>query len=1032
MVSDLSTHQAQGTRFVGGNRYRLLPVVIAIALVCFTKEVMAASDGQREVIEFDIPQQRADVSLTLFAEQANLTLILPYELTRGVKTSELKGAYSVPVAIKLLLAGTALSPEFSDQGLLTNITDRPSVAEGDQMVTRKKGLLAGIAAIFVGAGANAQDSSEETERTLEEITVTGSLIRSRRKDFETPSPVQTIGRKEIADTGAFQVQDIFKGLTANSGSQIANRQNALQGLSQFSLRGLGIGSTLTMINGRRAGLAPITDSSGQLFTDSNQFPVNMIERVEVLTDGASSTYGSEAVAGVVNIYTRDSFEGFELTAEGRTASNDSFSVGGAFGVQGDRGGVALFATYYEQDGNVRGDFDFIANGNTLGAGTASLFDSVTGSPGRISVAVVDATAPGGFTRGASTLADPDCVAAGGFIDGANCRYNFLNQVRLIAEETRFQAFSTMNYDVTDELNIFTELGFSRNEVRDGIGGTLTRRTVVGGGFLVPDSHPFNFFVTDGAGGISYAGPAAFTADPTLQAVPVIFRGRPLGADSDGDNLTDIETVFTNLRFAGGFNYGIGDNWFLNGSYVWSNSDYNRAQPHDWDIAAYQGQILAGAWNPFGTRVSEPTLVSPRDGVSVAGNSSSVFNQFALIRNDSAEVTQTVAEVILSGETGLSMPGGNLALAVGAQYRNLELEDIPDGRYQSGNNRLNELIPATFGEQDAIAYFGEVVLPVTERFEVQGAVRFEDFDDQGGDTTDPKIAAKFDLTDNLSLRASWGTSFQAPSIRQVAGVISSATINDPADPGSGAFIITVITGGSPILTPQSAENLNFGVIFRSEFGLDLSVDYWTYDYEDLILPGADPQFIFDEVFAGRLPPDRATRDAVGQPATAVAEFQNRGKATASGFDFVGRYETEAGSGNLTFDLTSTIITEYDSTEFGDILGSRNFSNGFGSTPDLKINGAVTYERGAHVVNLTARHIGSYTDDQTNNAVDSQITLDARYQLFLDGLLGGEGSISVGVINLLDEDPPLLTARPLFDTEVHDPRGRQIYVAFKQNF
>jgi len=163
---------------------------------------------------------------------------------------------------------------------------------------------------------------------------------------------------------------------------------------------------------------------------------------------------------------------------------------------------------------------------------------------------------------------------------------------------------------------------------------------------------------------------------------------------------------------------------------------------------------------------------------------------------------------------IELGGGNIALAVGGQYRDLELEDIPDGRFQSGDNRLNETIPALFGEQDTTAFFGEVVFPVTERFELQGALRYEDFGDQGGDTTDPKIAAKFDVSETLSLRASFGTSFQAPSIRQVAGVISSATVNDPADPGGGAFIISVITGGSPELTPQSADNFNLGLIYRS--------------------------------------------------------------------------------------------------------------------------------------------------------------------------------------------------------------------------
>lgn len=886
---------------------------------------------------------------------------------------------------------------------------------------------------FIAGGstvASAQDGSGNAI-VLEEMVVTGSNIRSRKKDFETPSPVQTLGDKQIKDTGALQIQDVFKGLTANSGSQIANRQNALQGLSQFSLRGLGIGSTLTLINGRRAGLAPITDSSGQLFTDSNQYPVNMIERVEVLTDGASSTYGSEAVAGVVNIYTRDKFDGFEVTAEARTASNDSISIGAAFGMQGDRGGLAVFANYYTQDGNVRGDFDFIADGNTLGAGTASLFDSATGSPGRISVAIPNGS--GGFTRGASTLADPDCVAAGGFISGANCRYNFLGQVRLIAEETRFQTFATAHYDVNDKLKVFSELGFSHNEVRDGIGGTLTRRTSVGGGFLVPSSHPFNFFVADGGGGISYAGPDAFASNPGLQAVPVIYRGRPLGAESDGDNLTDIETEFTNTRFVAGFDYEINDSWFLNASYVWSNSDYSRAQPHDWDIASFQNQIAIGAWNPFGTRVSNPGLVSPRNANAQAGNAESVFNQFALIRRDNAKVTQSVAEIILSGETGVELGGGNIALAVGGQYRDLELEDIPDSRYQSGDNRLNETIPALFGEQDANALFGEIIFPITDRLEIQTAIRYEDFGDQGGDTTDPKIAAKFDVTDSLSLRASFGTSFQAPSIRQVSGVISSATINDPADPGGGAFIVSVITGGSPELTPQSADNFNIGLIYRSEAGFDFSVDYWNYDYEGLILPGADPQFIFDEVFAGRLPSNRATRDAVGQPAIAFAEFENQGDATASGFDIVGKYRKEIATGIMTFDLSSTIITEYESTQFGDILGSRNFSNGFGSTPDFKLNGGVTYDWGNHSVNFTTRYIGSYNDDQSDNTIDSQTTVDARYQFVIEGFLGGEAAtVGIGAVNLFDEDPPEITSRPLFDNEVHDPRGRQVYVSLKQRF
>ena len=897
-------------------------------------------------------------------------------------------------------------------------------------------------AIGVVSGAPALAQSEESDRPVvqDNIVVTGSNIRSRRKDFQTPSPIQTVGDKEILDTGAFQVQDIFKGITANSGSILAQDVTLLQGTSQFSLRGLGVGSTLTLINGRRAGLAPVADSAGNLFTDTNQYPVNMIERVEILTDGASSTYGSEAVAGVVNIFTRDNFEGFELTAEARDTTNQSAQVGAAFGVQGDRGGLVLFANYYTQSEAFRSDFPNILQGSTFEDGAAGAWDSATGSPGRFNLAIPDAAVDGGWRR-ASTLsiADPDCTAAGGIFQtlgsgDTNCRYYFIDQRRIIPEENRLQLFSTANYDVTDRLNVFMEAGFSRNEIRDQNGGMLTRRFLNDGGFLVPADHPFNFFVDDGAGGISYAGPDAFAADPSLAAVPLIYRGRVIGRDGDGPNGAPIDTIFTNTRLVGGFDYELGENWLLYGSYVWSNSDFSRTARREWDIPVFADQIVAGNWNPFGTRLTNPTLVSPKDGVSIAGNSEVIQDTFDLFRNDKKLVNQSVAELSLSGETPISLPGGPVAVAIGGQYREVSLDDVPDGRYQNGDNRLNETIPAVFGTQDAIAFFGEVNLPILDRLEMQAALRYEDYGDQGGDTLDPKISAKWDITDSLALRGSWGTSFQAPSIRQVAGIVSNASINDPLDPTGGTFIITVITQGSSDLVPQSAENLNVGLIYQSDFGIDFSVDFFTYDYQDLILPGADPQFIFDQVAAGNLPADRALRSADGQVATAIANFENGGSADVSGFDIVGSYTMDLGAGELVFDLKSTILTKFDSSEFGDIKGNRNFSNGFGSTPDFRLNGGITYATGAHRINLTGRHIGAYDDDQSGDVIGSNTTFDVRYDVVLSELFGfgGQGTtFSVGSVNVFNERQPRLTLRPNIDFEVHDPRKRQIYISFKQN-
>lgn len=877
-------------------------------------------------------------------------------------------------------------------------------------------------------------ADEPTENEAEAIVVTGSLIRS--KDFTSVSPVQTVDEAMIANTGAVSVQDIFKGLTANAGSQQANEQNALQGLSQFSLRGLGVGSTLTLVNGRRAGLAPVTDGTGQLFTDSNAFPVNAIERVEVLTDGASATYGSEAVAGVVNIITRKNFEGLELTADARTSVVDAYQVGMAFGQQFDRGRVTIFANWRTQSGAYRSDIPIIKRLDSANAaGIGALYLSGTGSPGRISRAVPSGST---FVLG-STLADPDCVAGGGVLTSATtCSYPFIDQRRVIAEEERLQTLAQFEYELADRLTVFTELSYSRNEIRDAIGGTVLNRTQVAGGFLVPTSHPFNYFVANGATGIRYAGPAEFAANPALQAVNVIFRGRPIGAAGDGEAAPDLVTTFSNQRLAAGLDYELSDSLTLSGSYTYSQNSYTRSQPHDFDSGLFQQALINGTYNPFGTAISNPTLVG-KDGRSLAGNSEAELNTFSFTINDTGKTVQQVGELILSGEAGISLPGGPLSFALGVQARSVGFENIPDGRRQSGANGRDEIEPAIpYTTQSVVAAFGEVALPVLDRLNISAALRYEDYGDKGGSTVDPKISGKFDVTDFLSFRASYGTSFQAPSIRQVSGTVSNSSVNDPPNPGS--FNVTVFSSGSANLESQSASNLNLGFVLNTQFGLKMSVDYFTYKYRNLILPEGDPQFIVDEVRAGRLPASRVVRDGAGQLRQVFTQFLNRGDANAAGLDINLRYSPKLfESTDITFDATSTIITKFRSTDFlgldgrGDLKGSRNFANAFGSVPDFKLNAGVTIEHGVHSVNVSGRYIGEYVDDQTRLPIKSQLTMDARYTVSLDAFLGGDGtSLTVGAINLFDVDPPALTVRPGYDNEVHDIRGRQLYVSLKHKF
>ena len=185
-------------------------------------------------------------------------------------------------------------------------------------------LSAGIA---VALGTAPPTIAQEAE--LEEIIVTGSHIR--RTEYEGRAPIQIVDQQAIELIGAAQPVEMLNELTANSGSEFYNETNNRAGSSQFNIRNLGLGSTLTLINGKRGGIAPVASAAGTDFVDINQFPLAMIERIEVLTDGASATYGSQAVAGVANIITRKGFEGLEISGGYSSAEIDGWNLNLAAG-----------------------------------------------------------------------------------------------------------------------------------------------------------------------------------------------------------------------------------------------------------------------------------------------------------------------------------------------------------------------------------------------------------------------------------------------------------------------------------------------------------------------------------------------------------------------------------------------------------------------------------------------------------------------------------------------------------------------------
>ena len=937
-------------------------------------------------------------------------------------------------------------------------------------MNKKQPLVLGIVgALTVILSAEIQAQSEQKEmQEIEEIVVIGSNIR-RKRDFDTPSPIQTIGLEEVQSAGAGQVQDLLRLLPVNTGSEISISQSDRQGTSQFNIRGLGVGGTLTLINGRRAGVST-SESGGVFYTDINQYPTNMIERVEVLTDGASATYGSEAVGGVVNLITRKRFEGFEVGVEYREGTNEASQINLAFGKSLDRGHFTTFVTYYSQTGNYRGDFGFLnARSNAEPLDTSSSFDSGTGG-GRYNRAI-DPDMDGTYERVdagddddnpvnySNTVADPNCGgtnsvgAINTFVDSNNCRYNFVNQRRLIAEEERFQVFSQFNYDLTDSVSIFGEFSYSSNEIRDAIGGAVLRTTTDNGGFFVPANHPFNYFVEAANGELAYDEAAVMAG--SKEAVDVIFRGRPL-TTFDGELADDITRQFSNIRAALGVNAELSEKWSLDVSYMIASTKFTDSQPRSYNADAFRSAIGSHAWNPFLIASTNPAAVSVKDGVTTAGNDARDLAQFSTTRVFVRESAQSIFDATFSGDL-FKLPNSNIiAVAAGFQYRKFNYSDIPDSlSYFQLDGRGDPVVSIDNATQDVYALFGEALIPATNDLEIQLALRYEDYAEQGGDTLDPKIGVKWDIANSgVQLRGSWGTSFRAPSIRQIEGSVNSGTLEDAGDalvmgdsckvddiPSNNAAQITL--GGD--LDPEDSTNFNFGVVYQAASSFTASIDYFTYKYKNLIQEGESFQEIVrNECSTGTFQPDpRVGRDPAGQLNNVTSSFINVGQVDVNGLDINLSYTFERVlGGTLVLDLKSTYVITFDIDENGDGTAfngadNRNSFIGFGSTPDFRVNVGATWRNSRHTASVFARYIDGYRDETPSNesaAIDSQTVVDLQYGIVLDGAKGTT-NFTVGINNVFDKEPPEVESgseRNAYDHEVHDPRGRIFYIRAKHTF
>lgn len=711
--------------------------------------------------------------------------------------------------------------------------------------TLAKSLLiafSGSAALY-GTTAIAQQTSQELNR----VTVTGSNIK--RTDAETASPVQTITRDDIQKSGKTTIAEVILGLNGNSNGSVPLSFGVgfAAGGSGVSLRGLGVNATLVLLNGRRMAPYGLADDGQRTFVDLSSIPLDAVERVEVVKDGASAIYGSDAIAGVVNIITRQDFKGVILNASyGQTrygdGDNPKASITGGFGDMSKDKYNIFFTLEAQKKGEIRqsdrrdrggiGDpdttkygYDFVYGGTR---GYQLSPTSVSGSPTgyvRPVTAPNGATFTGPYTQltplpGCTTA--PDAVAAG----YTGCTWNILDYQQLQPKEEKVNFLTRGTLEISPSLQAFAEFGIFNSKV-----STTYTPTSVSGSWADPVAGTVKNNV-------------AITLGPNHPDNP--FPGqngrlRYVTADLGGRDNTYDTTV---TRFLGGLK-GNAWNWDWEAGLLYTESKTKQTTN-----GYVRDSVLRDYLNGSNLSGQNPTSTYYRLGANAGLNSAATNSAIAPdIRNTSK--TSIKSFDVRAQRELMQLSGGPLALSVGAEFRKEEVNSPPKPfTYEADIIGLG--YSGFTASRNVTALYAEVNAPVLTNLELNAAVRTDDYSDYGRSTT-PKIGFKYTPIQQLLVRGTYAEGFRAPGPAEsgvsVGGSAGYTNVIDPircpgGTPAPGATQgdcnaqVLAISTANPFVEPEKSKSYTLGLVIEPVKDTSISIDFWQITRRNEIL-GADP-------------------------------------------------------------------------------------------------------------------------------------------------------------------------------------------------
>ena len=838
--------------------------------------------------------------------------------------------------------------------------------------------------------------AEETE----EVIAVASYIESSELDA---SPVDIISAEEFKNLRVSTVAELSKYLSIASGSHF--QTNALDGIDQgmatITLRGLGRSSTLVLVNKKRQTHSGTPSDEGEGYIDINIIPEIALERIEILKDGATSLYGSDAIAGVINFQTYQQFDGTRFLLGSQKTSN--------YDQRDNTLGVLFGGKFWE--GNYVLALSSL-NKSPLNAASIPKFAELglSGLGNSFKITQADSVATGTYAGSYSknqTIPDPNCVKNGGVIAGPRCKFLYGERFNIVNDEDHLKGYfhfvksifdidysmtlMTASIDVNDnpQSPSYPALSYLSKEIFPGQGGS-----------------PFN--------------------------VPVIWYGRPLGSAFPSPN---SPKAITQYHFSNTLNFNMAKDLNFELSLTASEHE-NKHQRPDTIESRFEDLILGRGgpdgnerWNIFLPLENSVTLI---DYIKGSETSLKVGSLLSL-------------DGILTGNKN----GINFAFGFQFNEEDLEINYSETSRAEfDQDGKLTKAADLLFlgggknvdTSRNKQAIFFETNKNFENVLDLILSGRYERLDNNS--SFDPRISFKYLASENFFLRGSFGTSFTAPSMAQMFS--SEIQLGSVRDINDSPFVRLALLGNQD-LKPATSENINVGFRWNVTNELDLILDYWRIDYKNRIEVESPQVLLNTDPFAPSV-----TRNQFGELIAVSTSYFNEEKTEVSGIDAEINFLKILEIGELNYSIKATQLSKFltpenqggDNFNMVNRVGNFNFDANTHSLPKLRLNSFFSWTINDLSIGINSRYVDGYSNDRQipvsavslgyTNYVKSFLVHDFSITKSLQ-LSFGEIKLGMGIINAFDKKAPLLYDAPdfSFDTRVHDPRGRLINLTLEFN-